>query len=122
MSSSKKRLTAAFSGIIYFGFFSLLDSIICLNTYLYVFLFFLSGFEYVGIERLLCTASENKPASFGTAEFFGYAVIVPLLVYSVCAAAGVRLGTVSLGCSAAAALGTVIYRGIFYVIEIIFDI
>lgn len=122
MSSSKKRLTVIILAALYFGLFSLLDGIIALNAYFYAFLIFLSGFEYVGIERLFCTPSGERSASFKETEFFCYAVMIPLLAYSLCAAGSLRLGNISFECSAAVALGTAIYRGIFYIIETIFDI
>lgn len=114
---NKKRLTAFVTAAAYYALFAVLDGLLRLSVGWKVFLIFISGFEYVGIERLLCTDAPDKPAAFTAAEFLCCALAAPLVMYALAAAAGADTGF-----AAAAALGTAAYRGIFFAAESIFDI
>lgn len=108
------KLTVSFVlGCGYFALFVIAGQIVRLEFLQIFFLSLFAGFEYVGIEKLLCLETNNNKTFCKASELFLSAVMLPEALYAVLSIADPDLFSPA----ASVALGTVIYRGVWLVTE-----
>lgn len=108
-----KFLLAFLLGFVYFFLFAVLGRLLYLETVHLIFLCLVSGFEYVGIEKLLCLDTYKNKTYFKAGELFCTAVVLPMAVYAVLCA----FDADTFSCCAAVSMGTAAYKGIWILIE-----
>lgn len=107
--SMRKYCLAAVLGTGFFGMFSLLGTVVELTNAALLLLILVSCFETLGVEKLLCLDPVVRPRLFVTRPYLLATLGVPLLFYTIAAAANAGV----FAPSAKVCLGTCLFRLIY---------